>query len=154
MALDKGKLLVSRKVLCLSSRVFQAMLGKSHFRQSSVSIVAGDGIQILSFGEDDFQTMQIVANIIHLQHDDVPCQISFKQLSQLATICDKYDLRRCLGFWPREWSKQYIEKVGAMGFEECLFIARTFRQTEMFSKVTKYLIANSKLSDTGGLLSL
>lgn len=110
MVLDKGTLLVSRKVLTLSSNVFRAMLGKgSKFMEAGDSNRNQDGVQIIQFPEDQYETMTVVANVIHLQFDKVPKEVSFQQLYQIAILCDKYDLKRCLNHYPDMWSKPYID---------------------------------------------
>ena len=154
MNLDEGRLLVSRKALCLSSSVFQAMLGEgSRFGESEAKVFASDDIQQISFKEDNFATMQIVAWIIHLRNDKVPLTVSFAQLYELAVVCDKYDLRRCFGQWPPLWSKPYFSQLKKEGFESWLFISIVFGDQEAFAEITRHLILNSKLSETGTLLT-
>lgn len=88
-------LLVSRHTLCLSSAVFRAMLGpNSKFKESdSTTTTFEDGIQVITLEDDDFQTMEIIMNAIHLQSHLVPRKVTFQQLDDIAILCDKYDLR-------------------------------------------------------------
>ena len=147
MVLDNGRLLVSRKALCLSSSVFLAMLGEeSQFSESKAKIISSDGIQEITFRDDDFSAMQLVTNIIHLQNDKVPLNVSFQQLHQIAILCDKYDLKRCLGYWPEKWAAPWLDSYSKAGFEALLFISTTFRFPSTFKDTTKHLICNAIVS--------
>lgn len=103
LTLNGGTLKASRKVFCLSSPVFLAMLGEEgHFKESSGQNLDHEGLPNVSFADDDFEAMTFVALIIHLQSDKVPSEIGVEQAYQLARLCDKYDLKKCLGLWPQE----------------------------------------------------
>ena len=98
MDLLDGKLKVSRKALSLSSPVSLAMFGAgSRFAETTHKSFASDGVQVVPFDDDDFEAMTVIARIIHLQHDQVEKSLSFSQIFQVAILCDKYDLKRCLG---------------------------------------------------------
>lgn len=147
MVLDNGRLLVSRKALCLSSSVFLAMLGEeSQFSESKAKIIRSDGIQEITFRDDDFSAMQLVTNVIHLQNDKVPLNVSFQQLHQIAILCDKYDLKRCLGYWPEKWAAPWLDSYSKAGYEALLFISTTFRFPSTFKNTTKHLIRNAIVS--------
>ena len=118
MRLKGGKLNVSRKVLSISSPVFRAMLGADcRFKEATAKQFERDGTQAVSFEDDDFQTMAMIARIMHLQSDKVPDKLTFKQLYQVAILCDKYDLKRCLGYWPKVWATPYLNSYGIEGYE-------------------------------------
>lgn len=73
MVLDGGALKISRKALSLSSPVFLAMLGNwSQFREPTGKTLDVGETQSVSFENDDFQSMAIIARIVHLQTDKVP----------------------------------------------------------------------------------
>ena len=152
LVVEGSELLVSRNVLCLSSSVFRAMLRKgSPFLESKNHTTSSDGLQLIHLEDDDFEILSIVANVIHVQHDKVPNEVSFRVLDTLAIVCDKYDLRKCLGLWPQKWSEPYLDKVWQPGFERWLFIAMVFRNGPIFSETSKRLIMNTAISDTGDL---
>lgn len=142
------ELLVSRKVLCLSSSVFRAMLRNgSAFIESTGPVISDDGLQHIRLQEDDYEAMRIMTNVIHLQHDWVPTKISFEFLDALAILCDKYDLRKCLGLWPQKWSKPWNEFVSEPGYERWLFIALVFRNKASFTQISKHLMLAKTLDD-------
>lgn len=154
MKLDGGSLKVSRKALSLSSPVFLAMLGvNSKFKEATDKTLNCDGAQIISFEEDNFESMTTVTRIMHLQSDQVPMKITFKQLYQVAVLCDKYDLRRCLGPWMDIWTGPYLDCYAKQGFEDWLFISAVFRHACLFKKVTRHLIINSEISGESYLLN-
>lgn len=141
------RLLVSRYILCLSSKVFDAMIGdRSQFQEATNPTLSHDGIREVAFNDDDFPAILMIMNILHLQHDRVPPHISFTQLSETARICDKYDLVRSVGLWPATWSQQYFDRIEEKGFHHWLLIASVFRLKEAFTRVTRHLILNSNLN--------
>lgn len=147
MKLNGGSLKVSRKALSLSSPVFLAMLGaSSKFKEATNRTVDFDGVQILSFEEDSFETMTILTRIMHLQSDQVPATIAFKLLYQVAVLCDKYDLKRCLGPWTDIWTKPYLDCYARQGYEEWLFISIVFQYGGLFKDLTRHLVINSEIS--------
>jgi len=151
---SKKKMVVSRHVLCLSSKVFEAMLGDhSHFREATAPIISRDGVREAKFEDDDFDAMTIIMNVLHLQHQNVPKQMVFDQLHKIAILCDKYDLTRSMGLWPDTWAQQHVKQVGKKGFHGWLLIATVFRQGEAFTKMTKHIILNSTLNPDGDLLT-
>ena len=146
---DWEGLLVNRHTLCLSSSVFRAMLGvDSPFKESARNATADGGIQDVAFEDDDFKTMEILMNVIHLQHHNVPREVSFEQLDKIAQLCDKYDLVRSLGPWPEVWSKPYEAMTETEGYERWLFIAIVFKKAPIYSRITKHLILATWLTDT------
>ena len=154
ISLRGGNLKVSRKVLSISSPVFRAMFGpECRFKESTGKEVERDGTQAVSFEDDDFQTMAINARIMHLQSDKVPEKLTFQQLYQVAILCDKYDLKRCLGYWPKMWATPYLNSYGIEGYEGWLFMSTVFGYEELFKKVTRHLILNSKVSEDDSLVT-
>ena len=90
MKLDTGSLKVSCKTLSLSSPVFLAMFGaSSKFKETTDKTLDHEGVQIVTFDDDNFEIMAIIANIMHLRSEIVPNTLTFKQLYQVAVLCDK-----------------------------------------------------------------
>ena len=146
-------LLVSRHILCLSSSVFRAMIGRqSRFQEATNPTLSKDGCQEVMLEGDDIDVMEIIMNMLHLQHQHVPDRVTFDELYRIAITCDKYDLTRAMGRWPSTWCGDYIQQAKKPGFERWLRIAWIFRQREVFAEVTKYIIFNSKIDLTSGEL--
>ena len=154
MKLDAGSLKVSHKALSLSSPVFLAMLGaNSKFKEATNMTLDYDRIQIISFEEDSFETMTIMTRIMHLQSDQVPATITFRQLYQVAILCDKYDLKRFLGPWTDIWARPYLDCYTKQGYEEWLFMSIVFQYGGLFNEVTRHLVINSHISGNFGFLT-
>ena len=152
LLVEDKELLVSRNVLCLSSSVFRAMLRKgSPFLESTNKTTSSDGLRQVRLEDDDFEILSIVANVIHVQHDKVPTEVPFGVLDTLAAVCDKYDLRKCLGLWLQKWSEPYLDKISNPGYERWLFIAMVFRNGPIFSAISKRLIIGTAISEFGDL---
>ena len=155
MELDDGTLRVSRKTLSLGSPVFLAMLGKnSKFMEATNRTMTEDGVQTISFPDDDFEAMTTIANIMHLKFDEVPALLPSEQLSHLALLCDKYDLKRCLGPYPSIWLKSMSEssvKFPSASFEEGLFTAAVFGYALLFKSLTRHFILETKTTEDGRL---
>ncbi len=99
LVVEEQELLVSRNVLCLSSVVFRAMLGKgSDFLELKDQVMSTDDHQLIHLKDDNYKAVKIVACAIHMQYDMVPMEVSFEELGTIATLCDKYDLRKGLVF--------------------------------------------------------
>jgi len=152
---ESKRLLVSRYILCLSSKVFDAMIGdSSHFREATTPTLSRDGFSEVNIDDDDFPAMSTIMNILHLRHDRVPCRISFTQLRETAMICDKYDLTRSLGLWPATWAQHYVDRIEKKGFQDWLLVASVFKRKEAFTKITRHLMLNSKIdTDTEELVT-
>lgn len=152
LVVEEQELLVSRNVLCLSSVVFRAMLGKgSNFLESKDQVMSTDDLRLIHLKEDNYKALKIVACAIHMQHDMVPMQVSFEELDTLATLCDKYDLRKSLGLWPQKWSEPHVGSASTPGYERWLFIAFVFRNSAAFSEISRHLMLTTKISKIGDL---
>jgi len=150
MKLDGGSLIVARKALSLSSPVFHAMLGsKSKFQESANKTFDDDGIQVTSFPDDNYQAMITVTRIMHHQSHQVSNAMAFQHLYQVAVLCDKYDLKRCLGPWIDRWAEPYLDSYPLQGYEGWLFMSRVFGYGGLFKEMTRHLILNSEISEMG-----
>lgn len=156
LALNGGTLKVSRKVFCLSSPVFLAMLGeKGHFEESSGQNLDHEGLPTVSFADDDLEAMTFVALIIHLRSDKVPSEIGVEQAYQIARLCDKYDLKKCLGLWPQEWMNSLLfpRDLNTTCWNILLFSSYVCKSQLRFELATKKLVLDSKLLDDGRLVT-
>lgn len=77
-------LIVSSSAMCLASPVWRAMLDpKSHFKEAEK--------QEVEFPDDDLDALLIILRVAHLKFRELPESLSFKELVNLAVVCDKYD---------------------------------------------------------------
>ena len=76
------------------------MLGDDfRFWEASDKAARENGVRDIPLRDDDFGTMEILLRIIHLQNEVVPTKVSFQQLGEIAIVCDKYALRKCVVPW-------------------------------------------------------
>lgn len=151
--------LVNKGSLCLSSKVFRAMLGRhsrflegGHARQQLASPTS---LHMIELEEDNNFAFETVLAIIHLQGDSVKTSVSFDELDNLAIICDKYDLLRSLFVFPQLWSQHLAEQWEKQEpLEAWVRIASTFRLPDVYRKVTRHLILNATSHPNGGLKGL
>jgi hypothetical protein len=152
LVLNVGELKVSRKALCLSSPVFSAMQGDhSRFKESSVEALDEDGVLNIPLGEDDYNPMKTLMRVIHHQNDQGALRVSFHELKDLAIVCDKYALRNCILPWASIWSQPYVDRAEKDGYKSWLFISMTFRMEDVFTQITKHIILNAVVSESGTL---
>ena len=155
MELDGGTLRVSRKAFSLSSPVFLAMLGdNAKFAETNQQTFASDGIQHVSFQDDNFAAMMIIAKIVHLQSDKVPSSLSFPEVYRIAVLCDKYDFKRCLGLWIKIWATPYLDPYRLEGYEGWLFMFSVFLYDGVYKEITRHFILNARLDKDDGLLKM
>ena len=152
LMIEGKELLVSRKVLCLSSSVFRAMLSTgSPFLESQDPKIAADGLQHIELQEDNYEAMKIIAGVVHFQHGTVPIKVSLKLLDTIATACDKYGLQGCLGLWPQKWTDPHINSPEYLDYARWLFIALVFRNAAIFSKITRQLVIHTEITSDDDL---
>ena len=134
--------------------VFLAMLDDhSPFWKTSNETVCNDQMRNIRLQKNDFEVMNIIMKIVHHQTGMVPTQVSFQMLHEIAVICDKYALRKCLIPWSVMWSQPYLDSVEDDGYEHWLFISMVFWIEDAFTWITRHLILNTSLSASGMLSS-
>ena len=153
-------LLVTRHVLCLSSKVFKAMLSKdSPFMESAgnaASEGAGREIPTVSLLDDDYFAMVVLMNVIHMKGGKIPEELNFCELCSMAVLCDKYDLRSSLGHWPEVWARRCVEQSldshDIMYCRQWLTIANAFGFYEVLLYLVQYLVFHGSVRSADGEL--
>ncbi len=169
--------LVDKKILSLSSAVFKAMLahgpnagaGEAHsvpgFPRVSFeceNVTADEppeahpsnllDLPRFTFLDENIVAMMHILHAIHLQSDQVPKEVSYSLLHELAMICDKYDLRRGLGTWPQTWAKFWTPNTESA--RKDLFITFTLKLHVQFRDISRKIILHAVSPDAGDLLEL
>lgn len=146
-------LLVSRKLLCIASPVFKAMLGDdSRFSESTTKTLNPNGVQVVRLGDDNYTMMEIIMNVIHFQGRKVPPTLLFPQFDICARLCDKYDMAESLGHWTGIWSKSYLPNVELPDYRRWLFISTVFNLKEAHAASTRHIVLNATLFDPEELM--
>lgn len=146
---------VASKALCLSSSVFRAMLGPSSKFQEGVKLRenAGGSAAHISLDDDSYDALLIVMNAIHLQIRKMPTTVTVDLFYQIAVVCDKYDLAEILVPWVKMWTDRFQDVAKKPGYERWFLISWVFRQSKIFSNVTRELMLDTKLSKRGLLVT-
>lgn len=110
-------------------------------------------MQELDFTEDDTKALGILFQVAHLQFEQVPVTLGYKQLVEVATLCDKFDCAKLVKPWLEVWLKGEESKSMVIGQENWLFIAWVFGRREVFETLAKRLVMEIRISESGGLCS-
>ncbi|KAI5810353.1 hypothetical protein BZA77DRAFT_173218 [Pyronema omphalodes] len=78
--------------------------------------------------------------IFHDRTQDLPHDIEFKALVDVAVICDYYDCASAVKSWAEIWMKPWKIYIIEPGYDSWIFIAKVFRDQESYSKIASHLI--------------
>ena len=139
------KLRVSSHVLCTTSSVFRAMLGPdSQFKEASeLRVHSAENPYELSLEDDYPYALTVILMALHSRSDMVPVDPAFKDLVELAIVCDKYDCRGGVFPWGDVWGAAWKPRMLESGYEEWLFVAWVFGIKEGFEKLSRKIILES-----------
>lgn len=136
---------VCSTALRLASPVWDRMLDPNgHFAESKE---AASGKRVVALPDDPSAMFLVVLNIVHLKFQDLPETITFRNLVDLAVLCDKYDIIRIVRPWIGEWQKPHRETTLKAGFEEWLFIAWVFGESDLYKQISTKLILSTTKED-------
>ncbi|OCK85711.1 hypothetical protein K432DRAFT_377360 [Lepidopterella palustris CBS 459.81] len=137
------RILVSTNILRLASPVWKSM-----FRASGRYIESD--LHSVSLPDDSPTALLIVLRIAHMRYKEVPDELSFNELVELAVVCDKYDtvhvVRPFLPRWAGPWMRV------APGREEWIFIAWTFGFEDVFVEGVKAMVRDVVADEKGNCL--
>ena len=154
-AAGTAKLRVSSHVLCTTSSVFRAMLGPgSRFKEASeLRMRSAENPYELSLEDDYPCALVVILLALHCRDEKVPVNPTFKDLVELAIVCDKYDCRGGVLSWVDTWTAAWKPRMFESGYEEWLFVAWVFGIKEGFDKLSKQVILESYIDPAGGELT-
>lgn len=108
----------------------------------------------LDFSEDEGDALSLLLRIVHLRFDEIPISLSSDLLLQLAKLSDRYQCLRVLKSWALPWiAATEQEGVEKLGKESWLFVYWAFGKTAEFSKISKELVLEAKVDETGNYLT-
>lgn len=146
--------------LCACSSVFRAMLGPKSSFSEAVALQNHRLLQSKNLSVDELYNLKVedhdpialaaVLNIIHGRLENLPDEIPFEGLLQVALICDFYDCVEMTRPWDKTWIKQWEFAAETPGFESWLFIARVFKKEDVFKKISRKLVKISIVEDIQG----
>lgn len=137
---------VSSAVMCLASPIWSKIFSPAgQFLEAAPCY----GIREVRFGGDNAKALLLILRIIHLQFREVPEEIRFNDLLNVAVLCDKYDMAEIVNPWIPRWMGQWESSATDVGREGWLFISWTFGMRRMYEKVAKNLVLNLAIGDDG-----
>ena len=137
---------VSSKAMSLASPVWRAMLDPNGpFRESQSETTE------IAFPDDDASGLLILLLVAHLCFQDLPQKLSFSQLLDVCTLCDKYDCIALVHPWISGWVAPRIDLACQDYYEEWLFIAWTIGDEAAFERTGRSLILRAKTLESGEL---
>jgi hypothetical protein len=145
---------VSSKCLSLGSPVFAAMLRpKASFLEGSRLEQTGS-TEITLVG-DNPEVMFIVLRALHYRNREIPDAIDRDGLYNLALVVNKYDCFQPLFPWIRLWVSSHRATItDDRIYPKWLYISWVFEECEVFKKITKKLIRETKLDDDGEMVTI
>ena len=132
-------------VMRLASPVWKAML-TGGFAESRKAVI--------SLEDDDPDALLIVLLAAHLQHRQLPKELTFDQIVKLAVICDKYDTATVVQPFLHQWNSPYQSNCLEAGHEQWLSVAWAFGYTENFKDIADCLVRTSMIDSEGRCLNI
>ncbi|KAF3208316.1 hypothetical protein TWF106_008110 [Orbilia oligospora] len=134
--------LVSSHALSISSKVWKLIIHPRGTKElDTENLVPYGAVKIMKLEDDDALTLDVIFQIIHLQTDEIPAEISFGLLRKIAIVSDKYECGKVLNPWPKLWMKPYENRATAPLFEDWIFIAKALNSKNTKAKaISKELI--------------
>ena len=148
------KLKVSSHVLCTTSPVFRAMLGPdSKFKEASeLRMRSAENPYELPLEDDYPYALTVILLALHCRYEMALVDPTFKDLVELAAVCDKYDCRGGVLSWVDSWAAAWKPHMLEKGYEEWLFIAWVFGIKKGFDKLSRKVILESYIDPADGSL--
>jgi hypothetical protein len=107
--------------------------------------------------EDDPVALLILLNIAHLQFRSIPATLSYKDLYNVAILCDQYDCAQLVQPWIEKWLQDERARAMSEGIG-WLFIAWVFGRDAVFRTLAAHVVkevqtnAEGQCLDTSGNL--
>lgn len=143
---------VSTKVLCLTSPIFEAMLGPNSDFEKAQGL-RDDNQEVPTFQLHEVNTKALLM-VLHAAHHSVhllPRSIKIDDFYLLALVCYQYDMAKVLVSWAITW--MYADELDlAEADGRWLAIAWVFRAGLKFSQITSILIADTCLDEHNRLV--
>ncbi|TGO16213.1 hypothetical protein BTUL_0031g00800 [Botrytis tulipae] len=138
--LKQIRMLVSSKHMSVASPVFKAMLQTSS--QEGIELKKTGKVE-LSLRDEDSKAWNILLNIIHGRFRSVPLDINLFMFTQIALLCDKYQMHEvAYAFIPTWKMSAGHDSVSGEDIPRWIFIAWTFNMKDVLEEITKGLALN------------
>ncbi|KAF7895317.1 hypothetical protein EAF00_007131 [Botryotinia globosa] len=136
--LKQVRMLVSSKHMSVASPVFKAMLQAS----SGIELKKTSKVE-LSLRDEDSKAWNILLDIIHGRFRSVPLNINLPMFTQIALLCDKYQMHEVAYAFTPTWKMSAgHDSVSGEDIPRWIFIAWTFNMKDVLEEITKGLTLN------------
>jgi hypothetical protein len=107
----------------------------------------------VDFSEDDSEALLTLLRIAHLQFSSIPPAMHYKQLLNLAVLCNQYLCVNIVRPWLGLWLKDEYSQGMLQGQENWLFIAWTFGRYSVFKYVAAKMVTEITTGEDGRCLT-
>ena len=104
-------------------------------------------VKQVDFTKVDSQAFSIILAIAHLKFRDVPLNLSYQELLNVAKLCDYYDCVDLVTLFLPQWLSDEATESLKPGQENWLFIAWVFGRKKVFEKLAMHLVQEIWISE-------
>lgn len=112
--------------------------------KTNIDLSKDDGIKI-DFTEDDGAAVLLLLNAAHLKYASVPKVLAYKDLFNVAILCDQYQCVQLVRPWLESWLKDELTEAFRPGREGWLFIAWVFGREDVLEILASKLVVSIRL---------
>ncbi|KAK6331575.1 hypothetical protein TWF718_002124 [Orbilia javanica] len=124
-----------------TSPIFSRIISPSpRFKQpSKISYLGKEDCKLITLEDDEPLALSIVLNLLHFNSKSLPSieGISWNTFYDIAVIWDKYDISNII---VPPWLRHFRKNMNSVGYEDWLFIGKTFQEEEGYVDLTARLI--------------
>ncbi|KAF8249220.1 hypothetical protein K440DRAFT_660452 [Wilcoxina mikolae CBS 423.85] len=148
---------VSSRQLCAGSSVFRDLISPEDV--ATVQKLAGGSLLQLPVKlVHDASALAAVLFVLHARVTELPENIPFESLVDIATVCNDYNCAVTLTPWNDKWIFQWNShsRSGSctLGYHDMIFVAWVFGQEQTFATLTKLFAQQGFPKDLGFVVSV
>ncbi|KAI5857239.1 hypothetical protein BZA05DRAFT_471321 [Tricharina praecox] len=143
--------LVGSQILCITSPVFRAMLGRASSFKEGIdtrrAAILGHHRPAVIRLEDDSDALGLVLRVLHHRYDFPDEDVGSQRFVKITEICCKYELRKPFQALADDLKELLdLEHVvtATNGYEDCVLISYVFGYERLFTVATKEVILWSR----------
>ncbi|KAF2187137.1 hypothetical protein K469DRAFT_663168 [Zopfia rhizophila CBS 207.26] len=106
----------------------------------------------LEIEEQHVKAIEYILRASHLQHDEVPNNVTFENLVEVAETCNRHAVIQALRPYLRMWSYPWLSKLKEPGYELWLVVAYEFGYHDIFAHLSEEVAMNMRLTTSGEYL--
>ncbi|KAF2005109.1 hypothetical protein P154DRAFT_353142 [Amniculicola lignicola CBS 123094] len=107
----------------------------------------------LEMFQDEPTMLYLIMQIAHCHFAKMPKRLSFRNIVDLAIICNKYNSNHLLIPFLSDWVKPYKDRILEPGMEEWVFVAYQFGFEDDYLLLIDHLLMNCTVDDSNNLIN-